>query len=83
MVSVQFWSVPASQYRTGPKPCAAAGRAKAARTANITSTAKNVLVLIFIGLRIPLIDSELNRMLRAMLLLIVWYWLKRSPLVGG
>jgi hypothetical protein len=60
VVSVQFWSVPASQYSTGPKPCAAAGRAQAARTIDITNAAKNALVLTFIGLRIPLIDRGLN-----------------------
>jgi hypothetical protein len=49
IVSVQLLSDPVSQYRTGPKPCADTGRAKAARTSGITNATKNILVLIFIG----------------------------------
>jgi hypothetical protein len=61
VVSVQFWSVPASQYKTGPKPCAAAGRAKAAKTPDIINIARNVFVLVFITSYIPILDRGLNK----------------------
>jgi hypothetical protein len=58
---VQFWSVPASQYKTGPKLCAAAGRAKAARTPDITNIARNAFVLVFIASYVPILDRGLNK----------------------